>query len=419
MWFTEEENECFFSCSEVGGRYQSRLPTFQLDRSLLDEKTLEMASDAGCEIWRPAKTKEIRLIDEKEGRAQNEIVVERDGERIEVRGKWLIDASGKASVLPRQLGYHRRLEEHTTNAVWARFRNVRDLDDAELFAENPCYAKACKTPRSQATNHLMGRGWWCWLIPLKDGDLSAGLVYDKSLFEPEKGENLTDTLHQHLLSHPVGKLMFENAEPVEKDTRAYSGLPYFSERVTGPGWAVVGDAAGFIDPFYSQGLDYCAHTVCAVTDFVADDLMDKCPAEAMEIYNREYPISYRRWFEALYQGKYYYLGDAELMWAAFLMDVATYFIGPVRVVYDFPEKEWGILPYRGGIGAFFAKFMALYNRRLVAIAKKRHERGVYGQKNLGERYLLCKGFSPSLNTFSILFMGIRHWLKLELKNLVT
>ena len=417
MWFTEPGNDCFFSCSEVGGRYQSRLPTFQLDRSLLDEKTLELADEAGCEIWRPAKTKEIRLAAENEGQEGNELTVEHEGETVELRCKWVIDASGKASVLPHQLGYHRRLEEHTTSAIWARFRNVRDLDDSLLFQENPNYSKACNTPRSQATNHLMGRGWWCWLIPLKNGDLSAGLVYDSSLFEPDKGENTTETLHNHLLSHPVGRLMFESAIPVEKDTRAYSGLPYFSEKVTGPGWAVVGDAAGFIDPFYSQGLDYCAHTVCASTNFIADDLMGKCPAEAMEIYNREYPISYRRWFEALYRDKYHYLGDAEIMWAAFLMDVATYFIGPVRLVYDFPDVEWGVLPYRGGAGTFFAKFMAFYNRRLAAIAKKRHERGVYGKKNLGERYLLCKGFSPTLGTFSILFLGIRQWLKLEIKSL--
>jgi len=416
MWYSNGENDCFYQCSELGGSYQSRLPTFQLDRSLLDEKLVDMARDANCEIWRPAKTKEIHVVEEEKGRKENIILVDYEGDTIEVRGRWIIDASGKASVLPRKLGLYHKLEGHTTNAIWARFRNARDLDDWELFKDHPRYSKACRSSRNLATNHLMGRGWWCWLIPLKNGELSAGVVYDSSLFEPEKGDNLTDTLVKHLLSHPVGRLLLENAEPVEKDTRAYSGLPYYSEKVAGPGWAVVGDAAGFIDPFYSQGLDYCAQTICAVTNFIADDLMGGDSRPAMDGYNRDYPLSYRRWYNALYREKYHYLGDAEIMWAAFLMDVGTYFIGPVRGVYDCPEKEFGLLPYSDAPGAFFAKFMAFYNRRLVAIAKKRWERGTYGRKNTGERFLLCKGFAPDRGTYSILLKGIGQWLKLEVKN---
>ncbi len=417
MWFNNREDQDFYDCSEVGGRYQSRLPTFQLDRSLLDEKLIDMARDADCEIWRPAKAKDIQLIEEEEGRKENIVTVQRDGETFEVCCKWIIDASGKTSVIPRKLGYLCNLEEHTTNAIWARFRNVRDLDDWELLNADPCYSKACHGPRGLATNHLMGYGWWVWLIPLKNGDLSAGLVYDSSLFAPEKGKNITGTLLNHIRRHPVGKVIFENAEAIENDSFAYSGLPYFSEKVTGQGWAVIGDAAGFIDPFYSQGLDYCSHTITAVVKFINGDLTGKDPGIAMDAYNHQYPISYHRWYKALYREKYHYLGDAELMWAAFLMDIATYFIGPVRGVYEKPEVEFGTLPYQGRIGNVFAKFMAFYNWRLAAIAKRRRERGTYGAKNHGERYLLCKGFSPSLGTFSILFMGMRHWLKLEIKNL--
>lgn len=417
MWFTDGEDQDFYDCSEVGGRYQARLPTFQLDRSTLDEKLVDMAREAGCEMWRPAKAKDIQLISEEDGRKENIITVQRDGETFEVRCKWLIDASGKASVLPRKLGYLKKLEEHSTNAIWARFRNVRDLDDWELLDGNSCYSKACHGPRSLATNHLMGYGWWVWLIPLKNGDLSAGLVYDSSIFKPEKGDSITETLLNHMRKHPVGKVMFENAEAVENDAFSYAGLPYFSEKVAGPGWAVIGDAAGFIDPLYSQGLDYCGHTISAVVKIINGDLMGEDSCMAVDAYNRQYPISYFRWYKALYKDKYYYLGDAELMWAAFLMDIATYFIGPVRGVYENPETEFGTLPYQGKIGNIFAKFMAFYNMRLAAIAQKRRKKGTYGAKNSGERYLLCKGFSPTLGTFSILFLGMRHWLKLEVKNL--
>ncbi len=48
---------------------------------------------------------------------------------------------------------------------------------------------------------------------------------------------------------------------IEGDVKAYSSLPYQVDKIAGPGWQIVGDAAGFMDPLYSQGLDYCAWTV--------------------------------------------------------------------------------------------------------------------------------------------------------------
>ena len=48
--------------------------------------------------------------------------------------------------------------------------------------------------------------------------------------------------------------------------------------------------------------------------------------------------SYRGWFEALYKDKYHYLGDKELMTAAFLMDLGLFFFGPVRSVVRCPAQ---------------------------------------------------------------------------------
>ena len=55
MWFTTPENQCLNQCTEIGAYYQTRLPTFQIDRSLLDQHLLELAEKEGCEVWRPAK----------------------------------------------------------------------------------------------------------------------------------------------------------------------------------------------------------------------------------------------------------------------------------------------------------------------------------------------------------------------------
>ena len=55
LWFANRADQPFDDCVEIGARYQARLPTFQVDRAKLDAHLLELAVEAGCELWRPAK----------------------------------------------------------------------------------------------------------------------------------------------------------------------------------------------------------------------------------------------------------------------------------------------------------------------------------------------------------------------------
>ncbi len=61
LWFSNRPDQRFEDCVEVGTRYQSRLPGFQVDRAKLDSHMLELAVLAGCELWRPAKVTNFEL----------------------------------------------------------------------------------------------------------------------------------------------------------------------------------------------------------------------------------------------------------------------------------------------------------------------------------------------------------------------
>src|SRR4051812_48685978 len=61
MWFANRPDQPFDDCVELGARYQARLPTFQVDRSTLDQHLLELAVAAGCELRRPAKVIGLEL----------------------------------------------------------------------------------------------------------------------------------------------------------------------------------------------------------------------------------------------------------------------------------------------------------------------------------------------------------------------
>ncbi|MBA2585414.1 MAG: NAD(P)/FAD-dependent oxidoreductase [Chthoniobacterales bacterium] len=412
MWFAQSADQRFDDCVEVGARYQARLPTFQVDRSTLDAHMLELAVQAGCDLARPAKVSGLEL---NVGAGQTITLATNGGER-NVRARWVVDASGRAAVLPRKLGYFRPNLEHPINAVWARFRGVKDWDSYEWRERFPQYANACRTSRNWATNHLMGHGWWCWIIPLRGGDVSAGLVYDSRIFEFAPGANLGERLRSHLLQHPVGREIFGEAQVIEHDTHAFSALPYTSDKVCAQGWAVVGDAAGFLDPLYSPGLDFCSYTTYYVADLIARDLAGEDVTDAISYYNEQYPITYRLWFETLYKDKYFYMGDAELMSAALLLDVGSYFVGLVAPVYRDPERAFLHLPFEGKAGRIFAGMMKFYNRRLVALAKRKLAAGTYGARNSGWRELY-DGFVPDARVRKLIQKGLRRWARAELRNL--
>ncbi|MEP6777445.1 MAG: NAD(P)/FAD-dependent oxidoreductase [Chthoniobacterales bacterium] len=411
LWFCNRDDQQFDDCVEVGARYQARLPTFQVDRSKLDSHLLALAVEAGCDLRRPAK---VSCFEVNDGGGQV-ISIRSDRGDETIAARWLIDASGRASMVARKLGFFQPNTEHPINSVWARFRGVKDWDSYDWREKFPNYANACRTGRSWATNHLMGHGWWCWIIPLQGGDVSAGIVYDSRIFQLAEGANLSERLRAHLLANPIGREIFSDAQIIEHDVHAFSALPYFSTKVCSDGWAIVGDAAGFIDPLYSPGLDFCSYTSYYVADLVAQNLAGENVQERLRYYNEQCPITYKLWFETLYKDKYYYMGDAELMSAALLLDVGTYFMGLVRPVYANPEAEFLHFPFEGAVGHAFAGMMKFYNRRLVVLAKRRTARGCFGRRNAGWRELY-DGFVPDMRVRKLIRKGLFRWGKAELTN---
>ena len=99
MWFAKSAEQGFEDCVEMGARYQSRLPGFQVDRAKLDEHVLELARQAGCELFRPARVTELDLA----GMGRNRVTIKMGDEVKTLEARWVADASGRAAVIARKL----------------------------------------------------------------------------------------------------------------------------------------------------------------------------------------------------------------------------------------------------------------------------------------------------------------------------
>jgi flavin-dependent dehydrogenase len=396
FWFNNERVRSLADASELGNFYQSLLPSYHIDRAVLDEHVHSLAAKGGVEILRPARVVDVVL----HTGAPSRLTVEASGQSLTISARWIVDATGRAAWMARRLGHFKPMPEHPTRSVWARYRNLRDFDGDWLAARDRSrgigMTERCGTAcsRGLSTNHFTGPGYWVWVIPLPGGDVSVGVVWDERLCELPSGGSLEERFDAFMASFPAGRELLEGATRVEGDLHALKALPYSVTRVLDDGWAAVGDAAGFIDPFYSPGLDWAALTITKSVALIGRALREgpggSADASAIARHNREFTVGFSRWFEALYRDKYYSMGDAELMEVALRTEVSLYYFGILTGPYRRGEPGLDV-PFSHPLSIPFYLLMRFMTRRLASIAHARMEAGTWGRRNAG-RHVYLPGF---------------------------
>ena len=169
--------------------------------------------------------------------------------------------------------------------------------------------------RWQSTVHLMGVGYWVWLIPLGSGSHSFGIVADGDLHpfaRINRFERALDWLRE--FEPQCAEVVEAHAGELE-DFLALQHFAHGCARVfSADRWALIGEAGVFTDPFYSPGSDFIAMGNDYVTDLIVRDARGEDIAPRAEAFN----ATYLRLFEAfirLYDGQYPIMGNAQVMTA--------------------------------------------------------------------------------------------------------
>jgi len=411
FWFANERTQTLAEASEMGPRYHVRLPSWQLDRAVVDEEVLRRAVAAGAELRRPAQVTAVRLSPG----GEQEIEVKTGDTTETIRSRWVVDGSGFAALLARQEGWLVPNTAHPTASAWARWRGVKDWDGRDLAEKFPEWSARCLGSRNTATNHIVGDGWWSWWIPLKGGDVSVGVVFDQRLVSfPQGAVKLGDRLREFLERHPVARELLADARWIEQDVHWRKSLAYHSRVFAGDGFALVGDAAAFLDPLYSPGMDVISFTATATTALIAAQWRGDPIAPLIERHNAIFGQSYQRWFEAIYKDKYEYLGEYDLMSLAFRMDLGLYYLGIVSQPFKYGAKALALPPFGVPVSTPVYHFMRFYNARFAAMARKRRERRTLGLANSGRKYLF-QSFSISPKDLPRILAAVAQWWLLELR----
>jgi flavin-dependent dehydrogenase len=404
-WFWNERVQSHAEASEAGGYLRSAVPSFQLRRDVLDEHLLASAVAEGAELLRPARARDVAL-----GEYDHRVTLE-VGEGVEtVACRWLLDATGRATFLGKRLGLVERNDEHPTAAVWCRWEGVRHIDDL-LARRHPAVARGNLSSRRLATNHYLGLGFWVWVIPLGNGETSIGVVYDRRLVSLPDGAERAAAFDAFLRAIPPLAELLEDARMRADDLRGYSHLPYVCRQYMGPGWSLLGDAAAFLDPYYSPGLDHAAFTVESTVAIIGAETAGEDVGPRIAEHNAAFARSYRRFFRAVYRDKYFYMGEHDLLSASVLLDTAQYYIFVVIPAYRvYGRFHWE--PVLGPKPAFISyHLMQLYNRRFKAIALARRAAGEAGRRNAGRR--VSAYFNLGFWPLRMAARGVKLWLWAE------
>ncbi|NID16282.1 NAD(P)/FAD-dependent oxidoreductase [Luteibacter yeojuensis] len=378
-FFFSEGREDLEDVAELGVSAVLPTPSYQIDRGILENFLGEESRRRGID-FREGVT--VRGFDIGAGEEPHTVrYTDGEGEQT-LQARWMVDASGRAGLIRRKLDLTRD-NGHHANAVWFRIGERLAIDD---WCDDAEWKERCHPPeRWRSTNHLVGPGYWVWLIPLSSGAHSVGIVADAGM-HPLEGMKTFDLALAWLEEHqPVVARHVAAHRDKLLDFAFFRNFSYGCSRMfSSDRWALTGEAGAFLDPFYSPGSDFIAIANTYITLLVGIDRR----GDRLASYARHYERMFFSFYEGtlkMYRGQYNLFGDPEVM--------------PVKVIWDY-AYYWGVLcqivfQNRLGDDAFITRMgpefqccaelntaMQAFFQRWHALSERRNGRAMLDQRDL-------------------------------------
>jgi flavin-dependent dehydrogenase len=219
---------------EFGDAWDRSMPyAWQVRRSELDEVLFRHAATSGAVTLEGCQVRRVAFDD---AGADVHAVLD-DGAQRHWRAQFVVDASGRDTLLAQQFETKRRNPKHNSAALFGHFRGARRHEGQR---------------EGNISIFWFEHGWF-WFIPLADGTTSVGATcwphYLKSRDKP-LAEFFADTI---AMSPDLAERL-RGAELVDNRVHATGNYSYTSTRCQGDRWLLLGDAYAFVDPVFSSGV---------------------------------------------------------------------------------------------------------------------------------------------------------------------
>lgn len=325
-FFFSEGRRDLDQVTEVGPSRHLTMPSYQIDRGIFENYLAKEACARGIGVVTGATVRQLSLTEDNLGpQAPHEVTYTREDQTHTVQARWVVDACGRAGLIKRKLDLAEP-NDHACHAVWFRIKDRINLDE---WSDNPLWRERCPPEtRWLSTNHLMGAGYWVWLIPLSCGSHSIGIVADPAIHPLERMSSFDKAMEWLAEYQPLLFDALDTRRELLQDFAFFKRFSYGCKQVfSADRWALTGEAGLFIDPFYSPGSDFIAISNTYITELVTLDRQGQRLRARASAFDQVLHSFYEGTL-ALYQGQYPIFGDPEVL--------------PVKVVWDY-TYYWGVL----------------------------------------------------------------------------
>ena len=195
-----------------------------------------------------------------------------DGQTGTINCRFVVDASGQNAVIGRQLGVRKMDETFKYMAVWGYYDNSDYVDfDGQTHTREDIGTVPPVTFISSLEDAADTS--WCWHIPMRQ-NTSVGLVMPIAQMKRMKSKDMeweeffVDTMKKV----PITNKLLAKATLVKDSIRIIRNYSYQSTQLVGPGYFLIGDSAGFVDPIFSVGVVLAMYSAYAASWAIDDSL---------------------------------------------------------------------------------------------------------------------------------------------------
>jgi flavin-dependent dehydrogenase len=264
-----------------------RPSTYQVERAKFDQILANEAARQGVEIRFET---EIVAVD-CAGTPVRLTARSADGAVREIEADFVLDASGFGRVLARLLELERPSDFPVRHAIVTHV--------ADRIAE-----AAFPREMLRVMVHPQQRDVWYWIIPLAQGRSSIGVVAPGEFLQRYAGS--PEQRLRGLIGEDPGFTRLLAAAEWDTPAREIAGYSANVSAMHGPGFALLGNAAEFLDPVFSSGV-----TVAMRSASVAADLTDRQLCGARVDWHRDFEQAlrtgidcFRAYVNAWYDGRF-------------------------------------------------------------------------------------------------------------------
>ncbi|WP_279605363.1 NAD(P)/FAD-dependent oxidoreductase [Aetokthonos hydrillicola] len=351
-WFFGGGNLPLETRPEIGPPEFPSIRARHVDRKALENHLVQLNKESGVAHFTGVLVKDILLSEDD---SPHEVLyTQQGGNHFTVKCRWLVDATGRRRYLQSKLNLTQP-SGHRANAVWWQLEGKHSLDkmadDADWLSRN-------NHQRWFSTNHLMGDGYWVWVIPLITGNTSIGIVAAEEMHPLSKHSNYQSAM-KWLEEHEPHFAKFIQTSTAQ-NFLAVKDFCYHSQQVfSEKRWSCVGDSAIFTDPFYSPGVVMLAYSNCLTVKMIELDHQNQLTAEIVQQFNNLLLRDIGHNYLQIYQDNYPVFGSFNVMSIKLFWDAVYIWFFPGALFF---QQHFTNLEVLSNFSRIAQRYLALNQR---------------------------------------------------------